>query len=186
MKIINLLLLFVNITFGFKSYVNSRQNLVLYLKKITPNDYETMDEPMDKSMDEYLKVCVNTIKTQSPSLIKLEGKELLEIIIKKWGVAYDVQLQKSKTLGEGSENIYLSIMWKYFGQKSFSLSEREYLEHLEALSRYITAIDKVQHVKDKIKESRKRPNAQFGYAVLIPLDVDPNSANTFFKDLPYE
>lgn len=183
MKIINLLLLlFVNITLGFKSYVNSRQHLILYLKKITPNNYETIDE----TMDEYLKVCVNTIKTQSPSLIKLEGKELLEIIIKKWGVAYDIQLQKSKTLGEGSENIYLSIMWKYFGQKSFSLNEREYLEHLEALSRYITAIDKVQHVKDKIKESRKRPNAQFGYAVLIPLEVDPKSANTFFKDLPYE
>lgn len=76
-------------------------------------------------------------------------------------------------------------MWKYYGQKSFSLTEREYLEHLEALSRYITAIDRVQHVKDKIKESNKRPNALFGYTVSIPLDVDPKSADEFFKDLPY-
>lgn len=179
MKIIKLLiLLFLHITFGFKCYTNSRLHTLLHGKKITPNQ--------DDSMDEYRKACLNTIKSQSSSLTKLEGRELLEIIIKKWGVAYDVQLRKSKTFGEGSENIYLNIMWKYFGQKSFSLNEREYLEHLEALSRYITAIDKVQHVKDKIKESRKRPNAQFGYSVSIPLDIDPKSADDFFKDLPYE
>lgn len=178
MKIIKLLLLFVNIVCGFKYYTNSRLHTLLHGKKITPNS--------DESMDEYRKVCLNAIKSQSLSLTKFGGREFLEIIIKKWGVPYDVQLRKSKTFGEGSENIYLNIMWKYFGQKSFSLNEREYLEHLEALSRYITSIDRIQHVKDKIKESNKRPNSQFGYAVSIPLDIDPKSADAFFKDLPYD
>jgi hypothetical protein len=40
--------------------------------------------------------------------------------------------------------------------------------------------------KEKVSESRKRPNAYFGYAVGIALDVDPDTADAFFKDLPYE
>lgn len=43
-----------------------------------------------------------------------------------------------------------------------------------------------QDFKDKVSESRKRPNAYFGYAVGIALDVDPDTADAFFKDLPYE
>lgn len=96
------------------------------------------------------------------------------------------------------------------------MDEREYLEHLEAIGRYITSVDKVQvrhsrstilHLrffeassnflttiaylilqdfKEKVSESRKRPNAYFGYAVGIALDVDPDTADAFFKDLPYE
>ena len=75
---------------------------------------------------------------------------------------------------------------RYFGQKSFPMNEREYLEHLEAIGRYVTHLNKVQDFKDKIKQSLKRPNAYFGYAVSIPLDVDPSTADAFFKDLPYE
>ena len=41
-------------------------------------------------------------------------------------------------------------MWRYFGQKSFPMDEREYLEHLEAIGRYITSVDKVQVRKDSI------------------------------------
>jgi hypothetical protein len=66
------------------------------------------------------------------------------------------------------------------------MNEREYLEHLEAVARYISAVNKVDHFKDKVKECRKRPNAYFGYAVGFPLDVDPSTADEFFKDLPYE
>jgi hypothetical protein len=43
-----------------------------------------------------------------------------------------------------------------------------------------------QDFKEKVAESRKRPNAYFGYAVGIALDVDPDTADAFFKDLPYE
>ena len=47
-------------------------------------------------------------------------------------------------------------------------------------------VGKVSEFKEKIAESRKRPNAYFGYAVPFSLDVDPASADEFFKDLPYE
>jgi hypothetical protein len=146
---------------------------------------------------------MKSIEEQRTDPSKFGGRELLELIIKKWGVAYDIQLRKSAPFGEGSENIYINLMWRYFGQKTFPMTEREYLEHLEAVARYIKSIDRVQvgpntnvnqsyqymrfqHFKDKVKESRKRPNAYFGYAVGIPLDVKPSTADAFFKDLPYD
>eukprot|EP01035_Chromulina_nebulosa_P017082 gene17082-22595_t len=137
-------------------------------------------------MDEYRKAMMKELDSQVTDKNKLGGRELLEIIVKKWGVAYDIQLRKSKPFGDGSENIYINVMWKYFGQKSFPMNEREYLEHLEAIGRYITAVDRVQHFLDKVKECKKRPNAYFGYAVGFPLDVNPDSADKFFTGLTYD
>lgn len=137
-------------------------------------------------MDDYRNAVVRALKTESTSSKKFDGRELLKLIIKKWGVAYDIQLRKNSPFGEASANIYINVMWRYFGQKSFPMSEREYMEHLEAIARYINAVNKVDDFKDKVSESRKRPNAYFGYAVGLPLDVDPNTADKFFKDLPYE
>ena len=89
---------------------------------------------------------LNILKEQSPdqSSGKLGGRELLELIIKKWGVAYDIQIRKNSPFGEASGNVYINVMWRYFGQKSFPMDERQYLEHLEAIGRYITAMKKVE------------------------------------------
>ena len=146
--------------------------------KITPNEGE--------SMEEFRKSILGAIKAAEPDSKNLGGREILNLLVNKWGAAYDLQLRKNTPFGEGSGNIYINVMWNYFGQKSFRMSEREYLEHLEAIGRYLTSIKKVEHFKEKIEESRKRPNAYFGYAVGIPLDVDPNTADQFFKDLEYE
>jgi hypothetical protein len=146
--------------------------------KITPNQGENMDQ--------YRKSIMKVLKEQSIDNTKLGGRELLNLMIKKWGVAYDIQLRKLKPFGDGSENIYVNVMWRYFGQQSFPMDEREYLEHLEAIGRYITSLDMVDEFKEKVSESRKRPNAYFGYAVSIPLNVDPSTADKFFKDLEYD
>jgi hypothetical protein len=148
------------------------------VKKVTPNDGE--------SMDAYRKAVLGVLNEYSSASGKFGGRELLELLVTKWGVAYDITLRKSAPFGEASGNIYLNVMWQRFGQKSFRMNEREYLEHLEAISRYIVAMKRVDHFKDKVAECRKRPNSYFGYAVGIPLDVPPETADSFFKDLPYE
>ena len=106
--------------------------------KITPKG--------DGDMESYRQAVMNTLKEESidRSGAKLGGRELLDLIIKKWGVAYDLQLRKNTPFGEGSENIYINVMWRYFGQKSFPMDEREYLEHLEAIGRYVTSIGAYQ------------------------------------------
>mmetsp|Transcript_1472 Transcript_1472/g.1548 ORF Transcript_1472/g.1548 Transcript_1472/m.1548 type:complete len:188 (-) Transcript_1472:170-733(-) len=169
--------------FHYSSLNGVRPNILRRTKcyGITPN--------RDESMDQYRKAIINTINTlqeETKDDSKLGGRQFLEIIIRKWGVPYDITIKKAAVFGEGSGNVYINVMWRYFGQKSFPNSEREYLENLEAIGRYITALGKVEEFKNKIKASRKRPNAYFGYAVSFPLDVDPSTADKFFKDLPYE
>ena len=156
---------------------------------VSPSRLSAKITPLgDGDMENYREAVMNTLNEAriDRSGTKLGGRELLDLIIRKWGVAYDLQLRKSTPFGEGSANIYVNVMWRYFGQKSFPMDEREYLEHLEAIGRYITKIDKVAEFKDVVSASRKRPNAYFGYAVPIPLNVDPSTADEFFKDLPYE
>jgi len=144
--------------------------------KVTPsNEFD--------SMDQYRLAVVQILQEQNLSDEQLGGKELLSIIIKKWGVPYDLQLRKADVFGEASRNIYVNVMWKYDGQKSYGKTEQEYMENLEAIGQYITKLGKVTDFKEKIAASRKRPNAYFGYAVPLSLDVDPNTADEFFKDL---
>ena len=83
-------------------------------------------------MDQYRKSVMQALDAQKLDESKLGGRELLSLLVNKWGVAYDLQLRKLKPFGDGSENIYINVMWQYFGQQSFRLDEREYLEHLEA------------------------------------------------------
>lgn len=152
-----------------------RPDVRLNAKKITPNEGE--------SMDDYRRAVLGVINEYSTSKDEFGGRELLELIVRKWGAAYDLQLRKSAPFGEASGNLYINVMWKYFGQKTFDKSEREYLENLEAVARLIKSVNRVDQFKDKIKESRKRPNGYFGYAVSIPLDVPPDSADRFLQSL---
>ena len=134
-------------------------------------------------MDEYRKAVVKVLQETQGESGKLGGRELLELLVRKWGVAYDLQIRKSAPFGEGSSNIYVNgtplfpylnenavyvlikflylyvhalVMWRYFGQKSFPMSERQYLEHLEAIGRYITAVNRIEDFKSFVKDSRKR------------------------------
>lgn len=143
--------------------------------KITPNEGE--------SMDDYRRAVIGVLNEYGTDKSKFGGRELLELMIKKWGAAYDIQLRKAAPFGEASGNIYVNVMWRYFGQKSFPFNEREYLEHLEAIARYITAMKKVESFKEKVAECRKRPNGYFGYAVPFSLDVPPDSADAFFRTI---
>ena len=146
--------------------------------KITPNEGE--------SMEEYRKSVLNIIKESTPDDRNLGGREILNLLVNKWGAAYDLQIRVNAPFGEESANVYINVMWQYFGQKSFRMEEREYLEHLEAIGRYVTSIDRVEDFRGAIAESRKRPNAYFGYAVPIPLNVKPDTAERFFKELEYD
>lgn len=51
-------------------------------------------------MDNYRKSVLSILKAEATDKSKLGGREFLELIIKKWGVAYDVQLRylETKTL----------------------------------------------------------------------------------------
>mmetsp|Transcript_38558 Transcript_38558/g.60125 ORF Transcript_38558/g.60125 Transcript_38558/m.60125 type:complete len:89 (-) Transcript_38558:312-578(-) len=71
----------------------------------------------------------------------------------------------------GRPMIFLNVMWKWLGQQTFHLSEQEYLEHLQYIAELCIKWDRVEHLKEQVEKCRKRPNAYFGYAVALPLDL---------------
>jgi hypothetical protein len=93
----------------------------------------------------------------------MTGQELRSLILEKWGYSFDVQIRRAKG------RIFLQIMWKYLEQASFPLTEREYLEHLNAIVAYLQAWGGVEQVRTFIRQTKERP--RLGKAVSIPLDL---------------
>jgi len=100
---------------------------------------------------------------------EFDGYQFRDLIVDKWGVPYDIQIKREMFLGKPM--IFLNVMWKYLGQQSFHLDEQEYLEHLQAIAELCVKWERVDHLKDLVKECRKRPKAYEGFAVALPLNL---------------
>lgn len=79
------------------------------------------------SMQEYRKKVLQDL-VERKNNGELDGYQLFDMIVAKWGVPYGVELRRLDFAGK--KLLYINVMWKYLGQQSFPLSERQYLEHL--------------------------------------------------------
>ncbi|MBV5259818.1 DUF3067 family protein [Synechococcus moorigangaii CMS01] len=93
----------------------------------------------------------------------MNGGDLRELLWRKWGRSYDVQLRQIK--GEW----YLQVMWKYLEQVSFPLSEAQYEEHLEAIATYLSEWGVAQQVQTYLTDTTERPRV--GKAISIRLEL---------------
>ncbi len=93
----------------------------------------------------------------------MNGVELRELLWRKWGRSYDIQLRQIK--GEW----YLQVMWKYLEQVSFPLSEAQYEEHLQAIATYLGEWGVSQQVYTYLEETTERPRV--GKAISIRLEL---------------
>ncbi|KAI7845516.1 hypothetical protein COHA_000939 [Chlorella ohadii] len=99
----------------------------------------------------------------------ITGEELRQLVLDKWGVSYDVTLQRR------GKNMYLHVMWKFLEQQSFPLTEEEYMAQLDAVCSYLNLWEVADRVRDGIAGSRRHPGYTAGgsaRAVSINLDVD--------------
>jgi hypothetical protein len=97
----------------------------------------------------------------------MTGIELRQAIADKWDFSYDVQLRKSQG------KIFLQVMWRYQEQQSFSMSEEEFIKHLNVISSYLSDWGVVEQVKNFIGTTKERP--RLGKAVSIPLQIGERS-----------
>eukprot|EP00903_Cladosiphon_okamuranus_P008566 g8219.t1 len=142
-------------------------------------EQEILDEPQD--MDAFRKSLIR--QSRKDSLKKKQeftGYDMYDLIMDKFDVPYDVQI--NKTVWMGKPVLCFNIMWKHLGQSSFPLSEQEYLEHLQALAELLMEWDRVEQFKKALADTKKRPQSYFGYAVAIPLDLDPDTMVDYFED----
>lgn len=97
----------------------------------------------------------------------MNGQELHQLLLGKWGVSYDIQLRRNQG------KILVQVMWRYLEQASFPMSEIEYFQHLEAIAQYLQSWGTEQQVFDYIRQTREKP--RLGKAVSIPLDLGGRS-----------
>ena len=61
----------------------------------------------------------------------MSGDELRNIVLRRYGRLYDARICQRRDRFNKLQ-IYLQIMWKFLGQKSFPLSEAEYVEQTDS------------------------------------------------------
>ena len=93
----------------------------------------------------------------------MTGRDLHSLLRQKWGVSYDVQLRRTQG------KIFLQVMWRYLEQRSFPLSEAEYLAHLEDVASYVTALGAADLLRQQLQTTREKP--RLGKAVSFPIDL---------------
>jgi hypothetical protein len=104
----------------------------------------------------------------------MTGQQLRQLLVDKWGYSYDIQLRRIQG------KIFVLVMWRYLEQKSFPLSEEEYLEHLNAIASYLEAWGTVEQVQSFIQKTRERPRQ--GKAVSIPVELGDRASEWILED----
>lgn len=105
----------------------------------------------------------------------ITGRDLRELVMKKWGRSYDVRLTKLQG------RMYLQVMWKFLEQRSFPLTETEYMQQLDAVAEYLSEWGVVETVRQGILGARKPPGYTGGgnaRCISIPLAVDLGGARS--------
>eukprot|EP00898_Chlorokybus_atmophyticus_P006868 jgi/Chlat1/7182/Chrsp57S09129 len=101
------------------------------------------------------------------------GAELAHLIRAKFGRGYDVQFVKQEFMGR--ELLALNVMWRYREQRSFPLSELEYIAHLDGVTQYLRDWGAVSFVKNALQSTRQKP--RIGKAVSILIDMDSSRSD---------
>ena len=104
----------------------------------------------------------------------MTGQDLHQLILRKWGRSYDVQVRRTQG------KIFVQVMWKYLEQASFPLTEAEYLAHLETIGGYLEAWGGSNQVQQFIEQTKERP--RLGKAVSIPLDLGDRASEWLLEE----
>ena len=102
----------------------------------------------------------------------LSGEELRGLVESRWGRSYDTRICRRRD-GLGQMRLYVQIMWKFLGQRSFPMSEENYDEQLSAVAELISEWGCSDQVRKEIPECPKNPvlDTTGANAVMIALDV---------------
>ena len=103
----------------------------------------------------------------------MDGEELRKLVLNKWGKMYDTRIHQRRDQFN-KLGLYLQIMWKFVGQKSFPMTEAQYTEQLDAVAELLTEWGAQDTVRAAIPASTKFPKMDTtgANAVMIPLNVD--------------
>jgi hypothetical protein len=96
------------------------------------------------------------------------GMDLANLIREKYGKSYDAIFIQKDFMGR--KLLALNIMWKYQEQRSFPLTEDEYIYRLDGIAETLREWGAVSLVKNSLKTTRERP--RIGKAVSLMIDPE--------------
>ena len=104
----------------------------------------------------------------------LTGSELRELCYEKYGHCYDMAIVKRVIMGK--KLVFLNILWLYLGQRSFSLSEEEYMDKLGTIAEFVNAAGEQGKVRKEMQGPLKGKNGMprrpvVGTAISLSLNV---------------
>ncbi|XP_057525569.1 uncharacterized protein LOC130804994 [Amaranthus tricolor] len=105
---------------------------------------------------------------------KFSGADLAALIRNKYGRSYDVQLIKKEFMGRNL--LAMNVMWKYREQRSFPLTEEEYILRLDDVANNLRCWGAVSHIRNSLAKLKERP--RIGKAVSIFIDMDESGARS--------
>ncbi|KAL9229916.1 hypothetical protein vseg_005330 [Gypsophila vaccaria] len=105
---------------------------------------------------------------------KFNGLDLATLIRNKYGRSYDVQLIKKEFMGKNL--LAMNVMWKYREQRSFPLTEEEYILRLDDVANSLKCWGAVSHIRNSLEKLKERP--RIGKAVSIFIDMDEYGARS--------
>lgn len=116
----------------------------------------------------------NLEKTIGVDDSKFNGADLAALIRNKYGRSYDVQLIKKEFMGRNL--LAMNVMWKYREQRSFPLTEEEYILRLDDVATNLKCWGAVSHIRNSLAKLKERP--RIGKAVSIFIDMDESGARS--------
>jgi len=106
----------------------------------------------------------------------MNGQDLHRLILDKWGHSYDLQLRRSQG------RIWMKVMWRYLEQRSFTVSETEYFEHLDTFATHLNEWGATEQVKDFILSTKSRPRLGKAVSVLLELNLGARSLEWMLEE----
>ncbi|XP_002970932.2 uncharacterized protein LOC9633196 [Selaginella moellendorffii] len=128
-------------------------------------DAERFREDLEKSVDK--------------NEMSFSGIDLAGLIRKKYGRSYDVQLIKKEFLGK--QYLAMNVMWKYREQRSFPLSEEEYLLHLDDVANALKCWGAVSVIRSSLEKTKERPRIGKAVSLFIDMDESGGRANEWIN-----
>mmetsp|Transcript_1737 Transcript_1737/g.4805 ORF Transcript_1737/g.4805 Transcript_1737/m.4805 type:complete len:119 (-) Transcript_1737:651-1007(-) len=108
--------------------------------------------------------------------------QLADLIVQKYGVPYVIHPNRLDWMG-GRRKMFYQITWRYLGEPGFEMTKDQYLDLMETLAYLLVRWNRVDHFRNQVAKTRKVPDAYFGRAVPIALDVPEEEVSVALQEI---
>ncbi|KAL6746600.1 hypothetical protein V8C86DRAFT_1820329 [Haematococcus lacustris] len=120
---------------------------------------------------------------QGSQVLPLSGAEIRQLLLVKYEKAYDMSFVRRDI--PGKTFVALNIMWQHLEQRSFRMTEEQYMEKMDSVAYLVNVLDQTQLVRAFLQKPAKSEKGLpkrpvVGTAISIRLDLPPQVISEFF------